>query len=306
MNHLIAKAEVLVEALPYIRKFAGKIFVIKYGGHAMVNEELKKKVIIDIILMKYIGIHPLLVHGGGNEINEWMIKLGREPAFSRGLRVTDKETMELAEMVLVGKVNRQIVSMINRFGGKAVGLSGKDSNLMMGRRIAPRTVIENGVEETIDLGYVGEVEKVNPEILNTLLHQDYIPVVSSIASAMDDEGEGLNINADYVAGDLAAALKAEKMILLTDVEGIMTDPDDPRSRISSLDEKTARRLIDEEKISKGMIPKVESCLRALNKGVCRTHIIDGRIDHALLLEIFTDQGIGTMVVNNNPDRGEGK
>ncbi len=301
MKSLIAKAEILIESLPYIRNFAGRTFVIKYGGHAMVDEELKKTVILDVVLLKYIGINPILVHGGGKEIDRWMNKIGKKPAFSQGLRITDKDTMELAEMVLVGKVNRQIVSMINRFGGKAVGLSGKDSDLLIARKVPPRQVEVNGVEETVDLGFVGEVEKVNPALLDTLVHQNYIPVVSSIGKYYEEEGEadGLNINADYVAGEIASALNAEKLILLTDVEGIMENPEDPSSLISTLTEENSRRLIRENMINEGMIPKVESCLKALDKGVTRTHIINGKIQHSLLLEIFTDRGIGTMVVKED-------
>ncbi len=300
MDQLIAKAEVLIESLPYIRRFAGKTFVIKYGGHAMVDEELKKSVILDVIMLKYIGINPILVHGGGKEIDHWMNKVGLEPTFSRGLRVTDKETMELAEMVLVGKVNRQIVSLINRYGGKAVGLSGKDSDLMVARKLPPQSVQVDGEEEEIDLGQVGEVEKINPHLLTTLVEQNYIPVVSSIGKSYQEEegADGLNINADYVAGEMAAALQAEKLILLTDVEGIMDDPGDPSTLVPTLSEDRAYTAIREGSINQGMIPKVESCLKALYGGVSRTHIINGRVQHSLLLEIFTDKGIGTMVVRD--------
>ena len=296
MDNLIAKAEVLVESLPYIRQFAGKTFVIKYGGQAMVDETLKEKVMVDVILLKYIGINPVLIHGGGKEISEWSGKLGIEPSFAQGLRVTDAETMEVAEMVLSGKVNREIVSLINYHGGKAIGLNGRDANLLVARRLPPRSVVSEGREETVDLGYVGEVTSVNPEIINSLIHQDYIPVVSSIGID-PDTGKALNINADSVAGDLASALQAEKMILLTDVEGIKADPDsDGGELVSTLDNKTAQDMINDGRISQGMIPKVESCLQALENNVSRTHIIDGRVKHSLLLEIFTNKGIGTMVV----------
>ncbi len=296
MENLIAKAEILVESLPYIRNFAGKIFIIKYGGQAMVDEELKKKVIVDIVLLKYIGINPVLVHGGGKEITVWSEKMGLKPSFSQGLRVTDPETMELAEMVLSGKVNRQIVSLINHEGGKAIGINGRDANLLMGRRLPPRKVSIEGKEETVDLGLVGEITAVNPEIIYSLIHQNYIPIVSSIG--IDSHtGEGLNINADAVAGELAASLAAEKLIFLTDVEGIMADPSGNREKlISTLDRKAAVEMKEDGRISAGMIPKVESCLKALDNGVSRTHIIDGRITHSLLLEIFTNKGIGTMVV----------
>jgi acetylglutamate kinase len=294
MNSLIAKAGVLIEALPYIRKFAGKTFVIKYGGHAMVSEELKNSVTQDIVLLKFIGINPIVVHGGGGEITALMEKLGKKAFFAGGLRVTDKETMEVVEMVLIGKINQGIVSLLNKHGGRAVGLSGKDSNLLMARKRPPVQVFVEGKEQSIDLGCVGDVVTVSPEVINTLSSNGYIPVISSVG--VSPEGEGLNINADHVAGELAAALGAEKLIILTDVEGILEKPEDPGSLISSLHRQKVREMIISGKISSGMIPKVEACVRALNNNVSRTHIIDGRISHSMLLEIFTDKGIGTMVV----------
>jgi acetylglutamate kinase len=291
IKELIAKAEVLIEALPYLRKFADKSFVIKYGGQAMVSEEFKRSVIMDLILLKYIGINPILVHGGGAEVNRMLERLGKKAVFANGLRVTDEETMEVVEMVLVGKVNKEIVGLINRHGGKAVGLSGKDADLLVARRRPPEKV--NGSAQVVDLGQVGDIEQVNPGVLQTLCSQGYIPVISSIA--VGREGESLNINADHVAGQLAAALRAEKLILLTDVEGIFADPALPGSLISTLPKDQALAMIGDGKINKGMIPKVEACLMALEQGVGRTHIIDGRLPHALLLEIFTDHGIGTMV-----------
>lgn len=294
MQKLIGKAEILIEALPYIRNFAGKTFVIKYGGHAMVSEELKNSVAQDIVLLKYIGINPILVHGGGQEITTLMERLGKEASFVDGLRVTDRETMEMVEMVLVGKVNREIVTLLNRHGGKAVGLSGKDSNLMLAVKRPPKSVFVNGVEKTVDLGYVGDILSINPAVIHTLSSQNYIPVISSIG--VSAEGEGLNINADHVAGELAAALNAEKLIILTDVEGIMQKQGDGTTLISSLNRQQARQMIISGEISSGMIPKVEACVGALNSNVKRTHIIDGRINHSLLLEIFTDHGIGTMVI----------
>jgi acetylglutamate kinase len=294
MDSLIAKAGVLIEALPYIRKFAGKTFVIKYGGHAMVSEELKNSVTQDIVLLKFIGINPIVVHGGGGEITALMEKLGKKAFFAGGLRVTDKETMEVVEMVLIGKINQEIVSLLNKHGGRAVGLSGKDSNLLMARKRPPVQVFVEGKEQSIDLGCVGDVVTVSPEVINTLSSNGYIPVISSVG--VSPEGEGLNINADHVAGELAAALGAEKLIILTDVEGILEKPEDPGSLISSLHRQKVREMIISEKISSGMIPKVEACVRALNNNVSRTHIIDGRISHSMLLEIFTDKGIGTMVV----------
>ena len=291
VKELIAKAEVLMEALPYLRNFADKSFVIKYGGQAMVSDDFKKSVIMDIILLKYIGINPILVHGGGAEVTRMLERLGKGAVFANGLRVTDAETMEIVEMVLVGKVNKEIVGLVNGHGGKAVGLSGKDANLLVAKRRPPEKV--NGSDLVVDLGYVGDIVQVNPGVLQTLSSQGYIPVISSVAVGQD--GESLNINADHVAGELAAALSAEKLILLTDVEGIFADPANPASLISSLPKEQALTMIGEGKINKGMIPKVEACLMAVNQGVRRTHIIDGRLPHALLLEIFTDHGIGTMV-----------
>lgn len=295
MQELIAKAEVLIEALPYIRSFADKTLVIKYGGQAMVNDELKKSVIIDIILLKYIGLNPILVHGGGAEVTRLMERLGKKAEFAQGLRVTDRETMELVEMVLVGKVNKEIVGLFNQYGGKAVGLSGKDSNLIIAQKRAPERVLVEGQETTVDLGLVGDIVKINPEVVQILSQQGYIPVISSIGVSLN--GDSLNINADHVAGEIAAALSAEKLILLTDVEGIMEDPQDPGSLISSLPRARALEMIGKGKISQGMIPKVEACLKGLEHEVHRTHIVDGRIPHSLLLEIFTDQGIGTMVID---------
>ena len=293
VQQLIAKADVLIEALPYLRTFANKTFVIKYGGQAMVSEELKKSVIMDIILLKYIGINPIVVHGGGPDITRMLERLGKESHFVNGLRVTDAEDIEVVEMVLTGKVNKQIVALINQYGGKAVGLSGKDANLLLAHRRAPEQL--SGSEEQVDLGYVGEITKVNPEVIHTLSKQGYIPVISSIAVGL--EGESLNINADHVAGEVAAALAAEKLILLTDVEGILAEANDPSSLISTLPKAQATSMIAEGKITRGMIPKVEACLIALAHEVNRTHIIDGRVPHSLLLEIFTDHGIGTMVTS---------
>jgi len=293
MEKLIGKAEILIEALPYIRNFAGKTFVIKYGGHAMVSEDLKNSVAQDVVLLKYIGINPILVHGGGTEITALMEKLGKKAKFVNGLRVTDRETMEMVEMVLVGKVGKEIVTLLNKHGGKAVGLSGKDSNLLLAEKSAPVNVTVDGVNQVVDLGYVGDIVAVNPDVIHTLSRQNYIPVISSIGVSVN--GEGLNINADHAAGALAAALRAEKLIVLTDVEGIFARPGDPASLISSLHRQQAQEMIRSGEISAGMIPKVDACVRALDHDVQRTHIIDGRISHSLLLEIFTDHGIGTMV-----------
>jgi len=279
----LEKAGILVEALPYIKKFHGKTIVIKYGGHAMLNQELKEAVMQDVILMKLVGMHPVLVHGGGPEINDMLKRLGIKSSFVQGLRVTDEETMAIVEMVLVGKVNKEIVALINHLGGKAVGFSGQDGNLI-------EAVKRSG---EVDLGYVGDVKRINPEIIQTVIAQGYIPVIAP--TGIGEDGKPYNINADYVAGELAAALKADKLILLTDVEGIFADYEDKTTLISSLHIDEVEGLIARGTIAGGMIPKVECCVRALKAGVAKTHIIDGRLPHSILLEIFTDEGIGTEV-----------
>jgi acetylglutamate kinase len=281
----ITRAQVLTEALPYLRRYAGKTFVIKYGGAAMVDEALKQSVMQDVVLMHYVGLCPVLVHGGGPEITEAMKKTGKQPTFIDGLRVTDQETVEIVEMVLAGKTNKGIVSLLQRQGGKAVGLSGKDGDLIAAQRMRPHGR---------DIGYVGEITGVNPELLRILAREGYIPVISSVAVGPD--GETLNINADHVAGRIAGELRAEKLLLLTDVTGILADVRDPGSLISEMDAARARSLIETGAVDKGMIPKVEACLMALEGGVPRAHILDGRTPHALLTEIFTDSGVGTMIV----------
>ncbi|HHV55725.1 MAG TPA: acetylglutamate kinase [Firmicutes bacterium] len=294
MQSSVEKAGILVEALPYIRTFAGKTFVIKYGGHAMEDPELKRAVVLDVILLKYVGVHPVIVHGGGPEITAMLERLGKKSEFVAGMRVTDAETMEIVQMVLVGKVNQELVALINRYGGRAVGLSGIDGNLIVARKhqMTPEEAAAAGGSK--DLGYVGEVEAINPAVVHLLSQAGYIPVVSSVGAGL--AGETYNINADLVAGELAAALGAEKLIMLTDVEGIFEDPNDPDSLISALQMERASRMIEEHRIQGGMIPKVQACVRALARGVSRAHIIDGRKLHSLLLEIFTDRGIGTMVI----------
>lgn len=289
----IPKVEVLIEALPYMRTFSGKYFVIKYGGQAMVSPKLMESVILDLVLLKYIGVKPVLVHGGGREVNQVMTKFGKEPSFVNGLRVTDDETMEIVEMVLIGKVNQQIVSLFNQHGGKAVGLSGRDAEIMQARRKEGQTVNGDPDAVTVDLGRVGEIIQVNPDLIHTVSDNGYIPVISSVGSGIN--GESLNINADHVAGELAVSLKAEKLIVLTDVDGIYHEQDSGREFISAISRREIRAMINNGEISGGMIPKVESCLMALDGGVRRTHIIDGRVPHSLILEIFTDAGIGTMV-----------
>lgn len=287
------RASVLVEALPYIKKFYGKTVVIKYGGHAMVNPELKEAVLTDIVLMKYVGMNPVIVHGGGPEITDMLKRVGKESRFVGGLRVTDKETMEIVEMVLVGKINKEIVTRINRIGGRAVGLSGKDGNLFEAVKKYRKVRNSEGVEEMADIGFVGDISGVNPEIVATVISEGYVPVVAPVAVGQD--GQGYNVNADYAAGRLAAALGADKLIILTDVEGIMADRADPASLFSVLKADEIPLLIDQGIIEGGMIPKVECCLDALAGGVKNTHILDGREMHSILLELFTDKGIGTMV-----------
>ncbi len=287
------KAGVLVEALPYIQEFYGKTIVIKYGGNAMVSEELKEKVMQDIALMKYVGIRPVIVHGGGPEITGFLKKVGKESSFVAGLRVTDEETVEIAEMVLDGKINSEIVNLLNRRGVKAVGLSGKDAGLIKARK-KMATVYEGEAEKQVDIGYVGEVEKIQTGIVEDLLDRGYVPVVAPIG--VGENGESYNINADYVAAEMAGALKAEKLLLLTDVEGIYKDFNDKSSFISTLHMEEAKQYIKEGIIAGGMIPKVEACLKSLSMGTGKTHIIDGRLGHSPILEMFTAKGIGTQVV----------
>ena len=287
------KAAILVEALPYIQQFYGKTIVIKYGGNAMINDDLKEKVMQDIALMKYVGIRPVIVHGGGPDITGFLKKVGKESDFVAGLRVTDAETIEIAEMVLDGKVNSEIVNLLNRRSVKAVGLSGKDAGLIKARKKLA-TVYEGEDTKTVDIGYVGEVEKVDTGILEDLLEQGYVPVIAPIG--VGDNGESYNINADYVAAEIAGALQAEKLLLLTDIEGIYKDFNDKSSFISTLHLPDARQYIKEGIIAGGMIPKVEACLTSLEQGTGKTHIIDGRLPHSIILEIFTSRGIGTQVV----------
>ena len=292
MNDLIAKAEILLEALPYIRRFNGKTVVVKYGGHAMENDELKASFAQDIVLLKYIGIDPVIVHGGGPQIGELLKQLGIKSEFVRGMRVTDEATMDVVEMVLSGKVNKEIVSLINKHGGRAIGLSGKDGDLILARKLRLK-VQENGHATELDIGQVGEVRAVNAAVLESLEKSDFIPVIAPIG--VGEHGETFNINADVVAGKVAEALHAEKLILLTDVEGIR---DASSALLSTIDVELAREMIAAEVISAGMIPKVECCIDALRGGVGKTHIIDGRVLHAVLLEIFTDSGVGTEVVRH--------
>ena len=295
MKQLIEKARVLMEALPYIKTFYGRTIVIKYGGHAMVDETLKESFAKDVVMLKYIGINPVIVHGGGPQIGQMLKSLGKEAKFVQGIRVTDRETMDVVEMVLGGKINKEIVHGINRFGGRAIGLSGKDGNLIMGRRMEVRAINpETLAPEIIDVGLAGEVEKINPEIVSFIDRGHFIPVIAPVGCGAN--GETFNINADLVAGEVAAALKAEKLILLTDVEGVK---DKEGRLISNIDADEIPARIADDTISGGMIPKLNCCLKALHGGVRKVHIIDGRVEHACLLEIFTDHGIGTEIIQKD-------
>ncbi len=288
----VERADILVEALPYIRRFYGKTIVIKYGGHAMVDEELKSNFARDVVMMKYIGINPVVVHGGGPQIGSFLKKLGINSKFIQGMRVTDEETMDIVEMVLVGKVNKEIVGLINRHGGKAVGLSGKDADLIRAEKYYLSTEkVKDTPPEIIDIGLVGKVTKINAELIVSLTAGGVIPVIAP--TGVGDGGETYNINADLVAGAVAAALKAEKLILLTDVPGVLNRQGE---LIPAMDDRTTRLLIDEGTIVGGMFPKVKCCLKALKGGVKKAHIVDGRLKHTILLEMFTDQGIGTEIV----------
>ncbi len=284
LDILRQRASVLIEALPYLREFRGQTVVIKYGGAAMVEEGLRTEVLKDIVLLEHVGLRPVIVHGGGPEISEMMRRLGKEPAFVNGLRVSDAETVEIAQMVLTGKTNPDLVAALQSQGGRAIGLSGKDGGMVTARKFA-------GAH---DFGFVGDVAEVRPDLLLTLLGQDFIPVIAPIAAG--PKGETYNINADHMAGKIAGALRASKLVLLTDVQGVLKDRADADSLISELPAKLANEMITLGEIDRGMIPKVEACLDALAGGVARCHILDGRLPHALLMELLTDFGIGTMVV----------
>lgn len=290
MDTLIQKADTLLEALPYIQRFSGKTLVIKYGGHAMEDEELKQRFAQDIVLLKFVGMNPVVVHGGGPQIGEMLNKLGISSRFIRGMRVTDGPTMDVVEMVL-GKINQEVVALINRQGGKAVGLSGKDGEMVVARKMLVTIADGKQPPTTHDVGLVGEIVRVNPRVINALTEANFIPVIAPVG--VGEQGETYNINADLVAGKVAEALQAEKLILLTDVEGIK---DKDNALIPTLNSEQAEELIRNGTIGEGMIPKVECCIAALRGGVKKTHIIDGRVRHATLLEIFTKEGIGTEVV----------
>ena len=295
MEHILnsmERADILLEALPYIKRFYNKTIVIKYGGHAMVDNELKDKFAQDIVMMKYIGINPVVVHGGGPQIGNFLNKLGKESKFVQGMRVTDEETMDIVEMVLVGKINKEIVGLINSHGGNAVGLSGKDGNLISAEKyLLSEDKAKHTPPEIIDIGLVGKVKNINSQLIISLAQNGFIPVIAP--TGMGDAGETYNINADVVAGEVAAALQAEKLLLLTDVQGVL---DKGKQLINTMTNKEALKLIDDGIVEGGMFPKVKCCLKALKGGVKKAHIIDGRLRHAILLEVFTDKGIGTEIV----------
>ncbi len=292
MKKFAEKASILIEALPYIRNFYGKTFVIKYGGAAQTEESLKSSFAQDIVLLNFIGIHTVVVHGGGPKISKTMEQMGKKPQFIHGQRVTDRETMDIVEMVLAGIINKEIVNLINQHGGKAVGLSGKDGGLVKAKKkVVKKLSPETQTEEIIDLGLVGDVEEIDPSILLTLKENNFIPIIAPVG--YDRDGNTLNINADYVASAIAGAIRAEKLILLTDVEGILNQKGE---LISSIRSEVAEKLIEKGVIKGGMIPKVQACINALKKGCSKTYIIDGRIEHSLLLEIFTKEGIGTEII----------
>ncbi len=284
---------ILVEALPYLRDFKGKTVVVKYGGNAMLNDEIKTKVLQDIVFLQCAGMHPVVVHGGGPEITDMLKKAGKKSEFVSGLRVTDAETVSIAEMALVGKVNTDLVARLNVLGGRAIGLNGKDASLIEAKKHLA-DVYENGEVNLVDIGYVGNVEHVNTDLINLLLDNGYIPVIAPIG--VGNAGETYNINADSVAGEVAGALKAEKLLVLTDVKGIYEDYRDENSFISTLTFEKAQELIVRGSIDGGMIPKVKACIVALSGGAGKTHIIDGRKEHTILEEIFSDKGVGTEVV----------
>ena len=290
----LQKAKILVNALPYIKKYYGQTIVIKYGGSAMVDKTARKQFIKDVVLMKYIGINPVIVHGGGPEINEMLKKVGKESKFIEGNRVTDEETVEIVEMVLSGKVNKGIVVDINKYGGKAIGISGKDDNMILVRQKYIEEKSENSEEtKKIDIGFVGEIENINTEIIKVLEKSDYIPVISSIGT--DKNGQTYNINADYVAGEIAGKLNADRMIFLTDVDGILLDYHDKQTLIDEIDVYHVNKLIEKGIISGGMLPKVNTCLKAIEKGVENVIILNGKLEHSLLLELFTEEGAGTLI-----------
>jgi len=296
MKESIERAKVLIESLPYIQEFRHKTVVIKYGGHAMVDDNLKRQFALDVILLNLVGVNVVIVHGGGPQINLLLDRLEITPSYVQGMRVTDGETMNVVEMVLVGRVNKEIVGLINHCGGRAVGLSGRDGDLVCARKMqvsvsSEKAVLENAPPEIIDLGRVGEVTKINADVLTTLKQKDFIPVIAPVG--VGEDGQAYNINADIVAGAIAGALQAEKLILLTDVEGVK---DKKGNLVKSLSHEEVAVLVADDTIIGGMIPKVNCCCAALKQGVHKTYIVDGRVEHAILLEMFTHEGVGTEIV----------
>jgi acetylglutamate kinase len=286
------RADILLEALPYIRRFYNKTIVIKYGGHAMIDKELKNKFAMDVVMMKYIGINPVVVHGGGPQIDSYLKKLGKDSKFVQGMRVTDEETMDIVEMVLAGKVNKEIVGLINQYGGRAVGLSGKDGGLIRAEKyLLSEQKQKDTPSEIIDIGLVGKVRSINADLIRSLTRDGFIPVIAP--TGVGEHGETYNINADIVSGEVAASLEAEKLILLTDVEGVL---DEQGHLVNTMNDREALRMIETGVVDGGMFPKVKCCLKALKDGVKKAHIVDGRLKHAILLEMFTDEGIGTEIV----------
>ena len=290
MTEIMEKAEVLIEALPYIQRFNRKIIVVKYGGSAMVDEELKRHVIQDVTLLKLVGFKPIIVHGGGKEISKWVAKAGKEPVFINGLRKTDAETMEIAEMVL-NKVGKSLVSLVQELGVKAISISGKDGGMLK---------VEKKYSDGKDIGFVGDIKDVDPKIILDLLEQDYLPIICPIG--LDDDFNTYNINADDAACAIAKAVNAEKLAFLTDIEGVYEDPDDKSTLISELTVAEGKELLKSGHIGGGMLPKLNNCMDAVENGVSRVHILDGRIAHCLLLEIFTNKGIGTAIIGDEENR----
>ncbi len=296
MKKSIERAKVLIESLPYMQEFRHRTVVIKYGGHAMVDDNLKKQFALDVILLKHIGINPIIVHGGGPQINKFLDRLNIQPNYIQGMRVTCGETMDVVEMVLVGKVNKEIVGLINHCGGKAVGLSGRDGDLVCAEKMkmsakVDKESLKDTPPELIDLGRVGRVTQINPDVLQSLEREEFIPVIAPVG--VGEDGQAFNINADLVAGAIASELQAAKLILLTDVEGVK---DNSGTLLTSIQNSNLEELIDNETIAGGMIPKVRCCADSLSRGVAKTHIVDGRVEHAILLEMFTHEGIGTEIV----------
>ncbi len=286
-EEIMQKAQTLIEAMPYIRRFNGKTIIVKYGGSAMLDEKLKYNVIKDVALLKMVGLKPIIVHGGGKEISKWVALSGKESEFYNGLRITDKETMEIAEMVL-NKVNKELVGMMQKLGVNAVGLCGKDGGMLK---------VSKKMPDGKDIGYVGEVKSVNTDLLNTLMENDFVPVIAPIG--LGEGSEAYNINADDAACGVATAMEAEKLVFLTDIEGVFKDPSDKKTLISEMDVDTAKNFIEEGIVGGGMIPKLQNCIDAIEQGVSRVHILDGRLAHCLLLEFFTQKGIGTAIVTDD-------